>query len=271
MEINELKKLANLNRQRIVEMVYQAGTGHIGGSLSIIDILTVLYANEVDLTAESRDRVILSKGHVTPALYAVLTQAGIIDESEYTTFRQIDSRLQGHPYAIDIPEIDATTGLLGQGFSNAIGNALVKKTFDTDHRVYAICGDGELHEGQIWEALMLSGSLHMDNITFIVDLNGLSSTYPTREVVDVEPLAEKFNAFNLNVVEINGHDFNEILDAIQKAKNCKGKPTIIIAHTVKGKGISYMENVGKWHSSGLTDEEYEMAMTELKQEVSCCE
>lgn len=262
-DIKQLKLTANRNRKRIVEMVYQAGVGHVGGALSVIDLLTAIYELEVDFNEEKRTRVVLSKGHATPALYAELAQKGIIDEKDFPTFRQINSRLQGHPYTCDIPQLDATTGLLGQGFSTALGMALVKKREQDPHRVYAIAGDGETQEGQIWEALMMAAHYKLDNLVYIFDYNKLSSGHPTNEVINLEPLADKLAAFNYHVIVINGNDMAQVVDALKEVRTVSGRPVAIVANTVKGKGVSFMENVPKWHSSGLTDAEYETAMRDL--------
>lgn len=262
--VQELKLTANRNRQRIIEMVYSATVGHVGGSLSVIDMLTAIYENEVDFSQDPRTRVVMSKGHATPALYAELAQKGLIDEEQFPTFRQINSTLQGHPYTLQIPEVDATTGLLGQGYSMAVGMALAKKMNDDSHRVYAISGDGEMQEGQIWEALMSAAHYKLDNLTFIVDYNRLSSSHQTNMTLNIEPLTDKLKAFGMHVIVIDGHDMQQIVAALNEAKTIIGKPSAIISNTVKGKGVSYMENVGKWHSSGLTDEEYRTAMEELK-------
>lgn len=262
-DIKQLKLTANRNRKRIVEMVYQAGVGHVGGALSVIDLLTAIYELEVDFNEEKRTRVVLSKGHATPALYAELAQKGIIDEKDFPTFRQINSRLQGHPYTCDIPQVDATTGLLGQGFSTALGMALVKKREQDPHRVYAIAGDGETQEGQIWEALMMAAHYKLDNLVYIFDYNKLSSGHPTNEVINLEPLADKLAAFNYHVIVIDGNDMEQVVDAIKEVRTVSGRPVAIVANTVKGKGVSFMENVPKWHSSGLTDAEYEIAMRDL--------
>ena len=262
-DIKQLKLTANRNRKRIVEMVYQAGVGHVGGALSVIDLLTAIYELEVDFNEEKRTRVVLSKGHATPALYAELAQKGIIDEKDFPTFRQINSRLQGHPYTCDIPQVDATTGLLGQGFSTALGMALVKKREQDPHRVYAIAGDGETQEGQIWEALMMAAHYKLDNLVYIFDYNKLSSGHPTNEVINLEPLADKLAAFNYHVIVIDGNDMEQVVDALKEVGTVSGRPVAIVANTVKGKGISFMENVPKWHSSGLTDAEYETAMRDL--------
>ena len=262
-DIKQLKLTANRNRKRIVEMVYQAGVGHVGGALSVIDLLTAIYELEVDFSEEKRTRVVLSKGHATPALYAELAQKGIIDEKDFPTFRQINSRLQGHPYTCDIPQVDATTGLLGQGFSTALGMALVKKREQDPHRVYAIAGDGETQEGQIWEALMMAAHYKLDNLVYIFDYNKLSSGHPTNEVINLEPLADKLAAFNYHVIVIDGNDMEQVVNALKEVRTVSGRPVAIVANTVKGKGISFMENVPKWHSSGLTDAEYETAMRDL--------
>ena len=262
-DIKQLKLTANRNRKRIVEMVYRAGVGHVGGALSVIDLLTAIYELEVDFNEEKRTRVVLSKGHATPALYAELAQKGIIDEKDFPTFRQINSRLQGHPYTCDIPQVDATTGLLGQGFSTALGMALVKKREQDPHRVYAIAGDGETQEGQIWEALMMAAHYKLDNLVYIFDYNKLSSGHPTNEVINLEPLADKLAAFNYHVIVIDGNDMEQVVNALKEVRTVSGRPVAIVANTVKGKGISFMENVPKWHSSGLTDAEYETAMRDL--------
>ena len=262
-DIKQLKLTANRNRKRIVEMVYQAGVGHVGGALSVIDLLTAIYELEVDFNEEKRTRVVLSKGHATPALYAELAQKGIIDEKDFPTFRQINSGLQGHPYTCDIPQVDATTGLLGQGFSTALGMALVKKREQDPHRVYAIAGDGETQEGQIWEALMMAAHYKLDNLVYIFDYNKLSSGHPTNEVINLEPLADKLAAFNYHVIVIDGNDMEQVVDALKEVGTVSGRPVAIVANTVKGKGVSFMENVPKWHSSGLTDAEYEIAMRDL--------
>ena len=260
-----LKYVANENRRRIVEMVYRANVGHVGGALSIIDVLTAIYENDVDFAAKARSKVVLSKGHAVPAIYAALVQKGIIDEEELSTFRQINSRLQGHPYTRSIPEVDATTGLLGQGLSIAIGMAIVKKSENENTRVYAIVGDGEMHEGQIWEAMLFAAHYQMDNLVFIIDYNKLSSSHETNTVINLESLEDKLKAFNFNVVSIDGHNMEEITTTLNQAKENKGKPMAIIANTTKGKGVSFMENNPKWHSSGLTDEEYAIAMSEISE------
>lgn len=262
-EAKQLELIANHNRKRIIEMVYRAGVGHVGGALSVIDLLTAIYENEVDFNEEDRTRVVLSKGHAVPAVYAELAEKKIIDESLFPTFRQVNSHLQGHPYTCDIPQVDATTGLLGQGFSMALGMAVVKKREGSKYKVYALAGDGEMQEGQMWEALMAAAHYKLDNLVYIIDYNKLSSGHPTNEVINLEPIRDKMAAFRYHVVEIDGHNMEQILLALEEAKHVKEMPTVITANTTKGKGISFMENVPKWHSSGLTDEEYEIAMKDL--------
>lgn len=266
MDSKQLKNIVNDNRRRIVEMVHAAGVGHIGGSLSVIDILTVIYEVDVDLSSSQRSRVVLSKGHATPALYAELTQKGIINEDEYPSFRQLNSRLQGHPSQVNIPEIDGTTGLLGQGFSIALGEAIAKKATGDLHHVYAIAGDGEMQEGQNWEALMCAAHYGLDNLTFVVDYNRLSSSGDVNESLRLEPLVDKLRAFGLHVIEIDGHNIDQILAALKESNTTKGKPSAIIAHTIKGKGISFMENNPQWHSKGLSDEQYEAALRDIESE-----
>ncbi len=259
----ELARLAMDNRKRIIDMIYYAKAGHPGGSLSIIDILTAIYEMDVDFSQQTRTRVVFSKGHAVPAQYAVLHEKGFISDAEMHTFRTINSRLQGHPHILDIPQTDATTGLLGQGLSLAVGMAIAKKRSNDPHRVYAIVGDGEMQEGQIWEAMMEAPHYNLDNLILIVDYNKLSSSGPVNQVINLEPLDEKFKAFNWDVHTIDGHNFDEIITAIELAKKGTGKPIAIIANTVKGKCVSFMENNAKWHSSPLTDEEYKTAINDI--------
>lgn len=261
--IKELKLLANENRKKIVEMVYKAKAGHPGGSLSIIDILTAIYELDVDLTKETRSRVILSKGHAVPAQYAILNGKGIIKDEELPTFRSINSRLQGHPHIVDIPEVDCTTGLLGQGVSLAVGMAIAKRNNKETNRVYAIVGDGELHEGQIWEAVMQASHYKLNNLVMIVDYNKLSSSGPVNEVINVDSVSDKLKVFGFNTIEIDGNNMEQVVGALEIAMVEKEKPVAIVANTIKGRGISYMENNPKWHSGALTDEEYEIAINDL--------
>lgn len=263
-DINKLKKLANENRKRIIKMIHEGKAGHPGGSLSVIDILTAIYEIDVDLNSEKRSKVVLSKGHTVPAQYAVLCSKGIITEDELSTFRKIDSRLQGHPYTGTISEVDATTGLLGQGLSIAVGMAIAKKNNNDKHHVYAILGDGEMQEGQIWESLLQAAHYKLDNLIVVIDYNKLSSYDNVNESMNLEPLAEKIKAFNFHVIEIDGNDMEQIVNALNKSYTIKERPIAIIANTVKGKGISFMENNPKWHSGAISDEEYEIAIKDLE-------
>jgi len=261
--IEYLKKLANDNRKRIIDLVYLAKSGHPGGSLSIIDMLTAIYELDVDLNAEKRSKVVLSKGHTVPALYAVLNSKGIVKDEEMSTFRKINSRLQGHPYTGTIPEVDATTGLLGQGLSIAVGMAIAKRNMGDEHHVYAIVGDGEMQEGQIWESLLQAAHYKLNKLILIIDYNKLSSYGNVNESMNLEPLADKVRAFNFHTIEIDGHNMEQIVNALNEAYQVTDKPIAIICNTVKGKGISFMENNPKWHTGVITDEEYQTAMQDL--------
>lgn len=260
----DIAKLAMDNRKRIIDMIYYAKAGHPGGSLSIIDLLTAVYELDVDFSTNPRTRVVFSKGHAVPAQYAVLHQKGFISDDEMHTFRTINSRLQGHPHILDIPETDATTGLLGQGLSLAVGMAIAKKRNNAPHHVWAIVGDGEIQEGQIWEALMEAPHYNLDNLILVVDYNKLSSSGSVNQVINLEPLDKKLEAFNWDVHVIDGHNFDDILKIIELAKKGTGKPIAVIANTVKGKCVSFMENNPKWHSSPLTDEEYKIAIENIE-------
>ena len=263
-DIENLKKLANENRKRIVRMIHDAKAGHPGGSLSVIDMLTAIYEIDVDFNSENRSKVVLSKGHAVPAQYAELCSKGIIPEDELSTFRKVNSRLQGHPYTGTIPEVDATTGLLGQGLSIAVGMAIAKKNNNDNHHVYAILGDGEMQEGQIWESLLQAAHYKLDNLIVVIDYNKLSSFDNVNESMNLEPLADKIKAFNFHVIEIDGNDMEQVVDALNKALTIKDKPIAIISNTIKGKGVSFMENNPKWHSGAISDEEYEIAMKDLE-------
>ncbi len=263
-DIENLKKLANKNRKTIIEMIHTAKAGHPGGSLSVIDILTAIYEIDVDFNSEKRSKVILSKGHAVPAQYAELYSKGIILKEELNTFRKINSRLQGHPYTGTIPEVDATTGLLGQGLSIAVGMAIAKKNNDDNNHVYAILGDGEMQEGQIWESLLQAAHYKLDNLIVIIDYNKLSSYDNVNESMNLEPLADKIKAFNFHVIEIDGNDMEQIVKALNEAYAISGMPTVIISNTIKGKGVSFMENNPKWHSGAISNEEYEIAIRELE-------
>lgn len=262
-DIENLKKLANENRKRIIDLVYFAKTGHPGGALSIIDILTAIYELDVDLKAEKRSKVVLSKGHTVPALYAVLNSKGIIKDEEMKTFRKINSRLQGHPFTGTIPEVDATTGLLGQGLSMAVGMAIAKRNTGDNHHVYAIVGDGEMQEGQIWESLLQASHYKLNNLILIIDYNKLSSYGDVNESMNLEPLTDKIRAFNFHVIEIDGNNMAQVVNALNEAYQVNDKPIAIVCNTVKGKGISYMENNPKWHNGQISDEEYKIAMQDL--------
>lgn len=265
---NKLKEVAKEIRQNIIKMLTESASGHPGGSLSAVEILTSLYFSEMKVDPknpkwEDRDRFILSKGHAAPVLYATLAEKGFFDKSELMTLRKIDSNLQGHPSIKNTPGVDMSTGSLGQGLSVANGMALAAKLDNKDYRVYILLGDGELEEGQVWEAAMTSAHYKLDNVTAFVDFNGLQIDGPCREVMNVTPVAEKFRAFGWNVLEIDGHDYDQIFDAIDKAKATKGMPTIIVAKTVKGKGVSFMENQVGWHGTAPNKEQCEKALQEI--------
>lgn len=268
-----LEKIANNVRMDILEEVYNAKSGHIGGAFSIADILTVLYFNEMNIDAKipdspDRDRLVLSKGHASAALYAVLGEKGYIDKEELKTFRNIDSNLQGHPDMNKVPGVDMTTGSLGQGLSAANGMALSSKLDSRGYRVYCILGDGELQEGQVWEAAMTAEKYQLDNLCVIVDANELQLTDSTMNVkgINYNDIEQKFRAFGFQTVVIDGHNIESIIRALTIAEMTKGKPTAIICKTIKGKGVSFMENQVDWHGKAPNDEEYEMAVKELKQE-----
>ena len=265
LDIENLKKLSNENRKRIIKMIYKGKAGHPGGSLSVIDILTAIYEMDVDFNSNPRSKVVLSKGHAVPAQYAELCSKGIIKESELGTFRTINSRLQGHPYTGTIPEVDATTGLLGQGLSIAVGMAIAGKLDNKSYRVYTLLGDGEIQEGQVWEASMLAAHRHLDNLVVIVDNNGLQIDGRIEDVNSPYPIDKKFEAFNFHVINVaDGNDMDQLRAAFEEAKTVKGQPTAIIAKTVKGKGVSFMENQASWHGTAPNDEQYAVAMADLE-------
>lgn len=264
-----LKMTANQVRKGIIEAVYSAQSGHPGGSLSIADIMAYLYDCEMQVDTknphwEDRDRLVLSKGHVCPALYSMLAQKGFFPVDELTTFRQVGSRLQGHPDLNKCPGVDFTAGSLGQGMSAAAGMALAGKLSGKTYRVYAILGDGEIQEGQVWESAMFAAHRKLDNLCYIVDNNGLQIDGRVDEVCSPYPIDEKFAAFGFETINIDGHNFDEIEAAFERAKSIKDKPTVIIAKTTKGKGISFMENLASWHGSAPNKEQYEIAMADLK-------
>ena len=268
-KLDRLKKIAADVRLDILEEVHAASSGHPGGSLSIADILTYLYFEEMNVDPANpkcadRDRLVLSKGHTAPALYAVLAEKGYFDKAELKKLRHVDSFLQGHPDMKGTPGVDMTTGSLGLGISAACGMALAAKLDGKDYRTYAILGDGETEEGQVWEASMFAAHYNLDNLCVVVDLNKLQIDGPIAEVMNPMPHDEKFKAFGFHVIVINGHDFDEIEAAFNEAKTVKGKPTAIIANTVKGKGVSFMENQVGWHGSAPNDEQYAAAVAEIK-------
>ena len=268
MEIKELQKIAKDLRRDIIEMIYRAKSGHPGGSLSIADIMAVLYWNEMNIDPanpkmENRDRFVLSKGHAAPALYASLIEKGYASKDLIPTLRRWHSPLQGHPDMKKLPGIEISTGSLGQGLSVANGMALNAKIFDENYRTYVVLGDGEIQEGQIWEAAMTAAHYKLDNLCAFLDSNNLQIDGNVTEIKGVEPLDKKWEAFGWNVIKIDGHDFEQILSALDKAKECKGKPTMIIAKTIKGKGVSFMENVCGFHGVAPTVEELEKALAEL--------
>ena len=268
-KITELKEKALNIRRNIIEMVYSASSGHPGGALSIADIMATLYFSELnipDVASEERDRVVLSKGHCSPALYAVLAEKGFIPKEDLKGFRKIDSYLQGHPDMKKIPGVDMTSGSLGQGLSVSNGMALAAKLDGKDYRVYCICGDGEIEEGQIWEAAMTSSHYKLDNLCVIVDNNNLQIDGAVSEVMSPYPIDKKFESFGFHTIVIDGHNFEEIQNAFEEAKSVKGKPTAIIAKTTKGKGVSFMENNVAWHGKAPNEEEYNIALQDLKGE-----
>ncbi len=267
-EKRELQKLAIQVRKGVIEGTGHAKSGHPGGSLSIADIVTYLYFHEMHVDPknpkwEDRDRFVLSKGHTAPALYAALSLKGFFPWEHIATLRQPDSILQGHPSMKYTPGVDMSTGSLGQGISTAVGMALGAKLQGKSFRVYALLGDGEIEEGQVWEAAMLAGNRKLDNLVAIVDWNNLQIDGALDDVNSPCPIDKKFEAFGWNVITIDGHDFDQIDDAFTAAKACKGKPTCIIAKTIKGKGVSYMEDKCEWHGAAPNAEQYEQAMAEL--------
>ena len=264
-----LKHKANEVRKSILTEVFSASSGHPGGSLSIADILTYLYFYKMNVNKDnpkdpSRDRFVLSKGHTAPALYAVLAEKGFFPKEDLKTFRHSDSYLQGHPDMKGVPGVDMTTGSLGLGVSAACGMAKSAKIFNKNYRVYAVLGDGELDEGQVWEAAMFAGHYKLDNLCLFIDWNGLQIDGEVTEVMNPTPIDKKYEAFGFNVINIDGHNFDEIENAVNQSENFKGKPTAIICRTVKGKGVSFMENNAAWHGSAPNKEQYEQAMNELE-------
>ncbi|KDR94830.1 transketolase [Peptoclostridium litorale DSM 5388] len=264
----ELRSVAAKVRKNIISMLHQSGSGHPGGSLSAVEIVTALYFDEMnvdpaDPKKENRDRFVLSKGHAAPVVYSVLAEKGFFDKCELLKLRQVDSMLQGHPDMKGTPGIEMSTGSLGQGFSAACGMAMASKMEGSPWRVYALLGDGEVQEGLVWEAAMSAAHYKLDNIVAFLDNNGLQIDGKNEEVLGVDPLGEKFTAFGWNVIEIDGHDFDQIFTALDTAKATAGKPTMILSKTIKGKGVSFMENQAGWHGQAPNDEQKEIALRDL--------
>ncbi len=266
--LSELKSTAKKVRINIIKMLAEAGSGHPGGSLSIVEILTALYFQVMKVDPSNpnwpdRDRFVLSKGHAAPALYAVLAEKGFFSKEELMTLRKKGSILQGHPDMKKTPGVEISTGSLGQGLSVAVGMALGYKLDNKQNYVYVLLGDGEIEEGQIWEAAMAAVHYNLDNLIAVLDYNGLQIDGPISQVMSPEPIKVKWQAFGWNVIEIDGHDFEEIITAINEAQKVKGRPTILIAKTVKGKGVSFMENEVDWHGKAPSAQEAEQALREL--------
>ncbi len=266
--IKDLEEKARGFRVQVIQMIYKAQSGHPGGSLSCMDILTALYFHHLRINpqrpaSQDRDRFVLSKGHAAPALYVVLAELGYFPKEALFTLRQLGSILQGHPDMRKTPGVEMSTGSLGNGLSVGIGMALGARLARKNYHVYALVGDGEVDEGGIWEAAMAASKYKLDNLTAICDFNRVQLDGPIEEIMPLDPLPEKWEAFNWNVIEIDGHNMEEILDALDKAKQVRGRPTVIIAHTVKGKGISFMEGKFQWHGNAPNEEEYKIALKEL--------
>ncbi len=268
--IEKLKRISKRVREKIVKSVFRAQSGHPGGSLSAVEMLVALYVYKMNYRKENmkdpeRDIFVLSKGHSAPALYAVLSEIGIIDEKELLNLRQVTSFLQGHPDRLMIPGIEASTGSLGQGLSIAIGMALASKIDGKKNKIYVMLGDGELQEGQVWEGFMTAGFKKLDNLIAIIDYNKIQLDGWVDDIKSLEPLADKLRAFNWDVREINGHDFYEVLSALEQADRAK-KPFCIIAHTIKGKGVSFMENNPQFHGKAPNSDQYKIAIDELEKD-----
>ncbi|MBB5183462.1 transketolase [Catenisphaera adipataccumulans] len=268
MNVEELKKHANHVRQNAIRAVYSAQSGHPGGSLSSADILTYLYFEVMDINAENvgsidRDRFVLSKGHITPGYYSVLAEKGFIPQEDITTFRKFGSKLQGHPNMNYIEAVDMSTGSLGQGVSTAVGMAMANKLDGNKHHIFTLLGDGECQEGEVWEAAMAASHYKLDNITFMVDCNHLQIDGEVEKVMNVYPLDKKFEGFGFEVVKANGHDFEAIKNAFDYALSVKRKPAVILWNTVKGKGVSFMEDQAGWHGKAPNEEQFKQAMKDL--------
>lgn len=269
---DELRQIANEVRKGILTGVHAAKSGHPGGSLGAADIMTYLYFEEMSVNPADprwadRDRFVLSKGHCAPGLYAVLAEKGFFAKEELATLRHIGSILQGHPNMNDTPGVDMSTGSLGQGISVAVGMALAGKVAGKNYRVYSILGDGEVAEGQVWEAMMAANKYHLDNLCACVDVNGLQIDGETKDVMPTEPLDKKFESFGWHVIKIDGHDFDQIEAAYKEAEQTKGQPTMILAKTIKGKGVSFMENNAGWHGKAPNDEQWAQAKAELEAQI----
>ena len=272
MEKSDLKTLqlaAAKGRLLALDAVHEAASGHPGGSLSCLDMLTALYFHEMNIDPADpkdpdRDRFVLSKGHCTPALYATLAQRGYFPAEQLKLLRSVKGHMSGHPDMVNVPGVDMSTGSLGQGLSAAVGMALAAKQLGKDYRTYVMCGDGEIEEGQIWEAVMAAAKWKLDNLCIFVDVNGLQIDGPTAVVMPSEPLDEKFAAFGMHVIRIDGHDMEAILAALDEARGVKGKPTVILGATVKGKGVSFMEGQAGWHGKAPDDGQFAQAKAELE-------
>ena len=267
-KVHELAVTAARARVLAMDMVHTAASGHIGGSLSAMDMLTVLYFHTMHVDPQhprdpGRDRFVMSKGHCTPALYPTLALRGYFPVEDLKLFRSIQGHFSGHPDMVNVPGVDMSTGSLGQGLSAAVGMALAGKMDGAGYRVYALLGDGEIEEGQIWEAAMSAAKYHLDNLCALVDVNGLQIDGATADVMPSEPLDKKYEAFGWNVIHVDGHDYAAIAQALDQAAACQGMPTVILARTVKGKGVSFMENEAGWHGKAPNDEQYEKAHAEL--------
>ena len=271
--VPDLKRIANHVRRHVIEMIHAAGSGHPGGSLSAADFAVALYYNHLNFRVddpdwEGRDRIYWSKGHVAPLIYTIMSEVGYFDNDVLCTLRKLGSPLQGHPSADRCRGLEVSSGSLGQGLSIAVGTALGLRMDHSPARVYCIMGDGEQDEGQVWEAAMAGAHFRLDNLCAMVDYNRLQIDGWTRDVMDIDPLADKYRAFNWHVIEIDGHDMQQCLDSLDQAAAHRGRPTAIIAQTVKGKGVSFMENVAGWHGKAPNDDELQRAIQELEQEAA---
>ena len=266
--LENLKQMAKTIRRDIVEMLTESNSGHPGGSLSAVEVMTTLYFHEMKVDPTNprmvdRDRFVLSKGHAAPVLYSTLARKGFFDPKELMTLRKFGSMLQGHPNMNDVPGVDMSTGSLGQGVSTAFGMALGAKLSNESYRVYSLLGDGELQEGQVWEAAMSAAHYKLDNLTIFIDHNGLQIDGKITDVMSPEPISNKFRAFGWNVIDVDGHDFEALINAIETAKQTKDMPTAIVCATIKGKGVSFMENNAAWHGAAPSKEQCELALNEI--------